>query len=68
MGRIVGFVTGDLVDMTLNVTTAGTLNDELWHGKDGVISTPDSAVKVVVTLTDEEYMIARDTEAIVEGL
>ena len=43
------------------------LNDLLWHGKDGIISTPDSRVKVVVVLTDEEYMIARDTEAIVEG-
>ena len=52
----------------LGVKIDETLNDELWHGKDGVISTPDSAVKVVVTLTDEEYMIARDTEAIVEGL
>ncbi len=42
-------------------------NERLWHGKEGVISTPDSRVKVVVVLTDEEYMIARDTEAIVEG-
>ena len=31
LGRIVGIVTGDLVDMTLNVTTAGTLNDELFN-------------------------------------
>ena len=30
MGRIVGIVTGDLVDMTLNVATAGTLNDALF--------------------------------------
>lgn len=31
MGRIVGIVTGELVDMTLNVATAGTLNDELFN-------------------------------------
>lgn len=37
------------------------------RGKEAVISTPDSKVKVVVIPTDEEYMIARDTEAIVEG-
>jgi len=43
------------------------LNDTLWRGKEGEISLPDSKVKVVVVLTDEEYMIARDTEAIVEG-
>lgn len=30
MGSIVGIYTGDLIDMTLNVTTAGTLNDELF--------------------------------------
>ena len=37
------------------------------RGKEAVISTPTSRVKVVVIPTDEEYMIARDTEAIVEG-
>ena len=42
-------------------------NDETLHGKSGVISTPNSKVKVVVITTDEEYMIAHDTEAIVEG-
>ena len=30
MGRIVGFATGELVDMTIEVPTAGTLNDELF--------------------------------------
>lgn len=34
---------------------------------EGIISTPNSAVKVVVIPTDEEYMIAKDTEAIIEG-
>ena len=37
------------------------------NGAEEVISTPDSRVKVVVIPTDEEYMIAKDTEAIVEG-
>lgn len=37
------------------------------RGKEAVISTPASKVKVVVIPTDEEYLIARDTEAIVEG-
>ncbi|MDE6174966.1 MAG: acetate kinase [Duncaniella sp.] len=35
------------------------------RGKEAVISTPASKVKVVVIPTDEELMIARDTEAIV---
>lgn len=37
------------------------------NGDEGIISTPKSAVKVVVIPTDEEYMIAKDTEAIIEG-
>ena len=37
------------------------------NGDKGIISTPNSAVKVVVIPTDEEYMIAKDTEAIIEG-
>ena len=31
MGRIVGIATGELVDMTLQVATAGTLNDALFN-------------------------------------
>lgn len=31
MGRIVGITTGELVDMTLNVATAGTLDDDLFN-------------------------------------
>ena len=41
-------------------------NDEN-NGDEGSRSTPKSAVKVVVIPTDEEYMIAKDTEAIIEG-
>ena len=37
------------------------------RGTETVISTPESKVKVVVIPTDEEYLIARDTECIVEG-
>ena len=51
----------------LGVKIDEELNDTLWRGKEGEISTPDSKVKVVVVLTDEEYMIAKDTEAIIEG-
>ena len=46
------------------------LNTELnakIRGTETVISTPESKVKVVVIPTDEELMIARDTEAIVNG-
>lgn len=51
----------------LGVKIDKELNDLYWHGKDGIISTPDSKVKVIVLMTDEEYMIAHDTEAIIEG-
>ena len=37
------------------------------RGEEKVISAADSKVKVVVIPTDEELMIARDTEAIVNG-
>lgn len=38
------------------------------RGKETLLSTPASKVKVVVIPTDEELMIARDTEAIVSAL
>lgn len=40
------------------------LNNEMVHGKEGVISTPDSTVKVFVIPTNEELLIARDTKEI----
>ena len=46
------------LDLELNAKTRGT---------ETVISTPDSKVTVVVVPTDEELMIARDTEAIISG-
>jgi acetate kinase len=36
------------------------------HGKEVLLSTPESTVKVVVIPTDEEYMIASDTLEIVK--
>jgi acetate kinase len=47
------------------------LNEELnatTRGTETIISTPASKVTVVVVPTDEELMIARDTEAIVSAL
>ncbi len=44
-----------------------TLNEELnskTRGKEAILSTPDSRVQVCVIPTDEEYMIAHDTEAL----
>ena len=42
------------------------INDRT-RGTETLLSTPESKVKVVVIPTDEELMIARDTEAIVNG-
>ncbi|MEG0011081.1 MAG: acetate kinase [Muribaculaceae bacterium] len=50
---------GVKVDVALNATI---------RGKEAIISTSDSKVKVVIIPTDEEYMIARDTEEIVKDL
>ena len=41
--------------------------NDVTRGTETMISTPSSKVKVVVVPTDEELMIARDTEAIVSG-
>ena len=41
-------------------------NSKIMFGKDGIISTPDSKVKVVVLPTDEERMIASDTMTLVK--
>ncbi|MDP4153044.1 MAG: acetate kinase [Bacillota bacterium] len=38
------------------------------HGKETIISTPDSAFKIMVIPTNEECMIARDTKQLVESL
>lgn len=47
------------------------IDPEVNHGvkgKDLIISTPDSKVKVMVVTTDEEFVIASDTKGIVEKL
>lgn len=50
---------GVKIDKELNAVT---------RGKEVLLSTSDSSVKVVVIPTDEEYMIASDTEEIVKML
>lgn len=40
-------------------------NNAVRRGEDGLISKPDSKVKVYKICTDEEYMIAQDTAALV---
>lgn len=52
----------------LGVTIDKQRNQELVHGKEGEISTPDSKVKVYVICTNEELVIARDTRDIVENM
>lgn len=48
----------------LGITIDKEKNDKI-RGKEAVISTPDSRVKVVVVPTDEEIVIARDTKELV---
>lgn len=45
---------------SMGIYVNSQLNDEV-HGKDAVISTPTSPVKVVVATTNEELVIATDT-------
>jgi len=45
LGRIVGIVTGELVDMTLNVVTAGTLDDVLF---DAAVAEANISDKVLI--------------------
>ena len=52
----------------MGVKLNGEANDRFVHGREGVISTEDSAVTLMVVMTDEEKVIARDTKAIVESL
>ena len=47
------------IEEALGVKIDYAFNDTI-HGKEAVISTPDSKIKVVVIPTDEEVMIARD--------
>lgn len=51
----------------LGVKIDEQVNEEMVRGKEGLISTPDSSMKVYVIPTNEELVIARDTKALVEG-
>lgn len=50
----------------MGIDIDGQINDEI-HGKEAVISTAESKVKVIVIPTDEEMMIASDTITILEN-
>lgn len=50
----------------LGLEISEKLNDEMVHGKEGIISTANSKIKVVVIPTDEEVMIARDVCSILK--
>ena len=52
----------------LGVKLDSELNEQMVLGKEGLISAPDSKIKVYVIPTNEELVIARDTKAIVEKL
>ena len=52
----------------LGVKTDSEVNAVLRKGKEGEISTADSAVRVFVIPTNEELLIARDTKTIAENL
>lgn len=58
VGKALGF---------LGVKIDEKLNEEMIHGKEGKISTPDSSIEVYVIPTNEELVIARDTKALVEN-
>ena len=50
----------DNISEALNVAIDEKANQETIRGKEGLISTPNSKIKVAVIPTDEEVMIARD--------
>ena len=68
VGENAKFIRGKIVS---NLHFLGINLDEKANletvGKEGVISTSDSKVKVCVIPTNEELMIARDTRALVLG-
>jgi acetate kinase len=52
----------------LGIKVDKSLNDTTIRGKEGDISLPDARVRTYVIPTNEEYMIAVDTKAIVDAL
>ena len=57
----------DMLDC-IGVKLDRELNEQMVLGKEGLISAPDSKIKVYVIPTNEELVIARDTKDIVEKL
>ena len=60
-------VVGDYLKF-LGVKIDPQRNEEMVLGKEGLISTDDSPIKVYVIPTNEELVIARDTKALVEKM
>ena len=52
------------VEEALGVKIDDVKNEEMIRGKEGLISTSDSKIPVLVLPTDEELMIALDTARI----
>ena len=52
----------------LGVDLDKDVNNATIHGKQGMLTKPESKIRVELIATDEEMVIARDTKAIVEAL
>ncbi len=67
IGENSGFVRGKVCEYLGYLGIAIDPEENAKRGENLTISTPDSKVKVCVIPTNEELMIARDTQALVEG-
>ena len=56
----------DEVKEALHIELNDEANNTMVRGKEGIISSKDSAIPVVVIPTDEEVMIARDIVSILK--
>ncbi len=65
IGENDAYIRGEIIKglSYLGITFDEALNAQT-RGKEALLSTPESKVKVCVIPTDEEYMIASDTEAL----
>lgn len=68
IGENDAYIRGEIIKglSYLGITFDEALNAQT-RGKEALLSTPESKVKVCVIPTDEEYMIASDTEALTQG-
>ena len=68
IGENDAYIRGEIIKglCYLGITFDEALNAQT-RGKEALLSTPESKVKVCVIPTDEEYMIASDTEALTQG-